>query len=207
MIKIDFFSSCMNQIKLSVITDVKYRQTVTNNTLYYCYSITTASQIVYMKTLHQQQAEKIQNGQSYILRKFYQSSDGIQTTITLHTDTKIFQTSQFDYDIQVRCVSASVLRRRVLQVLSLLGNTWWVKQIHSVRPQICAVGAGCNSQPQVGQSLVVNRSSDQGGGTAAVMRRACRAMGRGRRCLRLVTHSALFMVLYVIPFINIGQFS
>ena len=27
MIKIDFFSSCMNQIKLSVITDVKYRQT------------------------------------------------------------------------------------------------------------------------------------------------------------------------------------
>ena len=170
MIKTDFFSSCKNLIRLSVITNVQYRQTVTNKTLYYCYSITTASQIVYMKTLHQQQAEKIQNGQSYILRKFYQSSDGIQTTITLHTDTKIFQTSQFDYDIQVRCVSASVLRRRVLQVLSLLGNTWWVKQIHSLRPQICAVGAGCNSQPQVGQSLVVNRSSDQrrwnGGGDA-----------------------------------------
>ena len=117
MIKIDFFSTCMNQIKLSVITDVKYRQTVTKKMLYYCYGITTASQIVCMKTLNQQQAEKIQNGQYYILRKFYQSSDGIQTTITLHTDTEIFQTSQFDYDIQVSCVSASVLRRRVLQVL------------------------------------------------------------------------------------------
>ena len=46
-----------------------------------------------------------------------------------------------------------------------------------------------------------------GGGTAAVMRRVCRAMGRGQRCLRLVTHSALFMVLYIITFINIGKFS
>jgi len=43
-----------------------------------------------------------------------------------------------------------------------------------------------------------------GSGTAAVMQHACRAMSRGRRCLRLVPHSALFMVLRVIPFINIG---
>ena len=100
MIKNSFSAVDMNQIKFSVITDMKYRQTVTKKTLYYCYGITTALQIVCMKTLDQQQAEKIQNGQYYILRKFYQSSDGIQTTITLYTDTKIFQTSQFDYNIQ-----------------------------------------------------------------------------------------------------------